>query len=444
MREPTLGDAPRASTTPAPAFRALLGSPRALLAVVVALAFAVRAVFLARPGVYWVFNDDSDYYLALARGLAGGCGFAPLYGQCGPPEVVRTPGYPAFLVPFLAHLRAVILVQAALGAVACLLVARFAAGRYGARAAVIAAVFVAADVPTILVTKEIMSEALFQCLAAGAVVVALRRRGALWGALCGALLGAGVLVRPVGAVLIPVSVGALLRHRQWRGAFSALAVSTLVVLGWAARNDRRAGILTVTTEGAASLYTLTAPGIVARRSGAPFQAVQDSFRLAGEQRFRAVHGDTTYWGSAALPAGSRFMLAAALPIIVGHPIDAVAITLTGFAEIAFRPYVLETGWQGFIRRRPVFEAVRSVSTAVQCALLVLLWTGVARAATRARDDADRWALLAAGVLLILAASPFPGNTSVRFRSPAMPFLAVLAGAGWGVTRRPGAGRLDHA
>ena len=73
-------------------------------------------MFLLRGGSQWIFNDDSDYYLELARGFLHGCGFAPFSGYCGPAEILRTPGYPLFLIPFFSHYRLFVLVQALLGA----------------------------------------------------------------------------------------------------------------------------------------------------------------------------------------------------------------------------------------------------------------------------------------------------------------------------------------
>jgi hypothetical protein len=72
--------------------------------------------------------------------------------------MLRTPGYPVFLIPFLAHIRAAVLTQAVIGTFVCALVAWFIGKRHGTFAGTIAAAFVAIDVPTILESKEIMTE----------------------------------------------------------------------------------------------------------------------------------------------------------------------------------------------------------------------------------------------------------------------------------------------
>jgi hypothetical protein len=371
-------------------------------------------------------NDDSDYYLALARGLTHGCGFAPFYDHCGSPEVFRTPGYPVFLTLFRSHYRTVIFVQAMIGALACFFVADFTTRKHGMKAAVIAATFVAFDIPTVLLTKEVMSEALFQCLAPVAVFTALEGSGIL----SGAILAACIFIRPVGLFLVPIAAIAPLLRRRWKSSLAVLAVSMLVVLGWALRNESRTGMFTITVEGAGNLYWYTAPAVVAGFEGTRLGDVQESFEREADARFGSDDLLQNTWGPVATPAGSRFMLSKALAVILRHPVWTAFITSRGFAALAFQPYILETGWKGLVTNRVIFEAIRLVSTAFQLVLLGLLYAGVFRSLRSDPGDSERWSLLSAAIVLLLAAAPFSGNINARFRSPAIPFLAVLAGAGW--------------
>jgi hypothetical protein len=399
---------------------------RLQLAGVIALAFGVRAIFLLRGGSQWTMNDDSEYYLALARGLTHGCGFAPFYDHCGSPEVFRTPGYPVFLTIFRSHYRTVIFVQAMIGALACFFVADFTTRKHGMKAAVIAATFVAFDIPTVLLTKEVMSEALFQCLAPVAVFTALEGSGIL----SGAILGACIFIRPVGLFLMPIAVIAPLLRRRWKGSLAVFAVSTLVVVGWALRNERRVGMFTFTVEGVGNLYWYTAPAVFAGFDSARLKNVQESFERECDARFGSNDLLKNFWGPVTTPAGSRFMLSKSLAVILRHPIWTALITFRGFVALAFEPYILETGWQGFVSNQVIFRSIRLVSTTFQLGLLGLLYAGTFQSLRRHPGDSERWLLLSAAVVLLLAAAPFSGNLSVRFRSPAIPFLAVLAGAGW--------------
>src|SRR5260370_33824458 len=131
-----------------------------ILATIACLAFAVRIYPLSHPST-WTRDPDSIGYLSLAHGFQTGCGFAPRWqnGKCGPAELERTPGDPLFLA-ISPDLRAVVTIQAVLGAGVCLLVAFFARSRWGLVAAVIAESIVAFDLSSIII-NNIGTEILF-------------------------------------------------------------------------------------------------------------------------------------------------------------------------------------------------------------------------------------------------------------------------------------------
>ncbi len=406
------------------------------LALVVVIAFALRAMWLVRPGSDWTLSPDSILYVALARGMVHGCGFAPYYASCGAQEVLRTPGYPAFLIPFLSNFRWAIVAQALIGALTCLVVAGFAARHYGRRAGIVAAVLVAVDVPMILVSKELMAEPLFQLVATLAVLASLEGRGII----SGAMVALSALVRPAGLVLVPVVVLAGGLRRDWRAAAATLGISFLIIAGWAARNYRETGNLTLSVEGGYNLYWYTAPAVIARHDGGTLGAAQASLdreldsTIAAEHLGARAESKLAPWGPDEAPAVSSFMFSRAVSIIVRHPIDTAIVTLHGFVQLAFGPYELQTGWHGFVRRPAVFRFIRFASTTVQALVLALLWIGVARAFWKEPREAQRWVLFLSAAMLLLAASPFGFGVNARYRCPAIPFLALLAAAGW-VSRR---------
>lgn len=399
-------------------------SKRAAIVAVVAVAFISRAWFLLRSGSDWAQTLDGKYYLALARGLAHGCGFAPLNAHCGLPEVLRTPGYPLFLVPFTDHLRVAVLIQAVIATITCALVARFTEANFGRSAALIAASFVASDLAGISLSKMVMSETLFECLVAGALFAAIGKRAAI----SALLVTAAIFVRPVGLSLVPVCVLPMWGRR--RGALVLVAIPAIFVMGWAARNYVRSGIFSFSVEGTANLFWYTAPAIMAMNTGPSDGAVEESLDQV-ESRFDG-HSP---WGAVTTPRGDRFMLWTALAQIVRHPIEVLVFTIDGFAEIAFVPYELKAGWRGLVVSKNIYDLLKLLSTGLQALLLAALWGGALRAIYLQPRDVHRWALLLAAIFLILPAAPFPGQITVaRFRIPAMPFLAVLAGAGLTSTR----------
>lgn len=413
-------------------------SRRAQLAAVVTLAFIFRSMWLVRAGSDWAVSADSHLYLALARGLSAGCGFAPYVETCGAPELMRTPGYPVFLVPFLAHLRLAILVQAVLGALVCFIVARFAERRGGPIAGILAAAIVAVDVPTILNSKELITEALFQAMLTPAIFAALEGNPFV----AGAMLGMAAMIRPVAEVLAPLVAMPFVVKRSWRGAVAAMSAAILIISAWAIRNDRVAQVFTLTVEGPMNLYMYTAPAVIARHDRVPLEDSQLSFahdavaaapagQTLGDAQFGQLYGsDPVISALEADPALSSFMLSKAVAVILAHPIDFAINALEGFVRLAIEPYELQTGWQGFIANPRALAAIQLAATAFQCVVLAVIWIGVFRALWQRPRDWERWILLGAALMLILPPALNANGISMRFRSPAIPFFAVLAATGW--------------
>jgi hypothetical protein len=425
-------------------------SRRAQLAAVVTLAFVFRSMWLVRAGSDWAVGADSHLYLALARGLKAGCGFAPYVKTCGAPELMRTPGYPVFLVPFLAHLRLAILMQAALGALVCLIVARFAGRRAGPIAGILAAAIVAVDVPTILNSKELITEALFQAMLTPAIFAALEGNPFL----AGAMLGMSAMIRPVAEVLVPLVAMPFVVKRNWRGAVAAMSVPILIICAWAIRNERVTGVFTLTVEGPMNLYMYTAPAVIARHDRVPLEEVQLSFArdAVAAARARPTPGDAQFeqfYGSdpvipalEADPALSSFMLSKSVAVILAHPIDFAINTLEGFGRLALEPYELQTGWQGAIENPRALVAIQLAATVFQCVVLAAIWIGVFRALWQRPRDWERWILLGAALMLILPPALYANGISMRYRSPAIPFFAVLAVIGL-VSRNQGGSVNGH-
>ncbi len=165
------------------------------------------APLFARSGVDWAMKpDDSFQYIQLGQGLRAGCGFARLInGVCSAPELMRTPGYPLFL-SLIPNLRGALAAQALIGGLLCLLMAVSIRKHWGIKAALVAECLIAADLPSVVATNQIISEPLFQLTLFAAVVAPLwsfskrysSRHMAAVAALSGLLLGFAILTRPIG------------------------------------------------------------------------------------------------------------------------------------------------------------------------------------------------------------------------------------------------------
>lgn len=266
-----------------------------LLAIVV-LGVAVRLAF----GLgYWVdqpLTRDESEYLSLARSLRAGDGFVYDEGHTDP--FGRAPGYPAFLavaggghgspssVPALVKIT-----QSLVGALGILLAAALAARLAGPQAAMMAALFTAGYPPLVWISAYAFSEAIFWPLgllvawlfdrASTALSSASRVRLAL---VCGALAGAGVLIRP--ALLFFLLLAAL--YWMWRRRWAplvALTIGALVMVGpWTARNYAVHGrFVLVASEGGVTFWTGNHPLAVGDGDMAANPAIKrDYLRLRAE------------------------------------------------------------------------------------------------------------------------------------------------------------------
>ena len=95
-----------------------------------------------------------------------------------------------------------------------------------------------------------------------------------------------------------------------------------------------------------------------------------------------------------------------------------------------RPYALQTGWQGLITNPRALVAIQFTAAAFQFVMLAAIWIGVFRALWNRPQDWEQWILLGAALMFLLTPSIYAEGISMRYRSPAIPFLAVLAGIGW--------------
>lgn len=417
-------------------------------------ALAIRLAPLLRGGTGWAMNPDSARYIELAQGLRAGCGFARWLGHCGPPEVLRTPAYPWFLA-LMPNPRAAVAVQGLIGAGVCLMAGLVVAAWWGMGAGLAAELLLAFDAPSIVYGAMIMSDIPFQALFTAAIVLqfaAIRRglldaRAVLTSLAAAALIAVAVLVRPVGFLLpflAPLPL-LLLPWTDWRATLGwsllALAIPALVTIGWMARNKRRVGVWTLTTDIAVNGYFYKAAGVVWYRGRKSYAEVQqDLARPLGWQ------GDIVDIPATLESAAQR----RALEIYLRDPVAAIIMTVRCTLWLAVVPdrgnlnNLLGTAAgsptflpaTGNIRAR-LRELARSpllaALVALQLLLIALIWAGVARALWRVRGghDAGRVLVLTLfGVAVVMMALAAGADAFSRYRVPSDPFLAMLAGIGW--------------
>ncbi|HYE88445.1 MAG TPA: tetratricopeptide repeat protein [Vicinamibacterales bacterium] len=174
---------------------------------------------------------DSAAYLMWAREIVAG-------GVVWPPYPEHAPGYPFFVAAVLAvsngSLMAVRIVQAVLGAMACVLTARVAARTVAPRAFVWAGLLQAVYAPLIYIETALLSEAVLVFLLVLMLdqITSAARDAKSW-LLSGLALGAACIVRPTALVLVVAFAVVLIRKHHWsrdtRRAALAFGAGVLIV-----------------------------------------------------------------------------------------------------------------------------------------------------------------------------------------------------------------------
>ena len=125
------------------------------------------------------------------------------------------------------------------------------------------------------------------------------------------------------------------------------------------------------------------------------------------------------------------MLSRSIDVIASHPIATAEVTAIGFLRLAFEPHAPAVGLAKMVDGGgPAFRVVKIGSMAFEAMLLWLVWIGVAPAMFVYSRDDQLWILVGVALLLLLAASPYFDVFDPRYRVPATPFLATIAGVGW--------------
>jgi len=418
-------------------------------------ALLLRLLPLLRPGDWWAVLDDSHEYLALTHGLLSGCGFARLMnGACRSPELLRLPGYPLFVL-MMPSLRSAVFVQALLGAFTCLLVGWFACSLWGLTAGIIAETLLALDIPSIIASSTIMSDSLFQTLLTSAVLLQLlaispgsANRKSFWLVLsAAALLACTVLIRAIAIVVpllsvVPVMLVPGVKISKRLGmSLLLVAIPASVMAGWTIRNHAMTGTWTFTTEGAYNLYYYNTAGVLWYLHGGNLTNLQDQLAkdvgANGPDEFVSALQQTE-------------MIKRSLAVLLSHPVATAAMTLRCYAWLAIVPdrgnlnnflgtngissvFLMASENIGLRIREMLRSPLLSVFVLVQIPLVVFTWIGVGLSLIRIRRQPQLMIpmilvpLGVAMVMLLLGTGP---GAIARFRAPAMPFLAMLAGSGW--------------
>ena len=374
------------------------------------------------------FYPDSFTYLTPALGLLHGLGFTTEDG----PETLRTPGYPVFLLPFLATgapqgaiVGANHLIDAILAAAVYWLARRNGARRF---TAIAGALIIAFDTITIHYANKILTETLSAALVFLIFVMVMHRRTLGWLIGAGFVCGALVLVRPVAILYFGVVMLWLLWNRVRPFVVAAFVISAILLpIVWASRNAAKTGVFTISSIGAINLMSYRAAAALAMEDGGDFrtrlEARQKELDAVVAKRVIAAEGveSPEELSSAEL---SPYYSAVAKPILLHHPRGAALMTIRGFFV-----NMADTDWDALaevVDDELIDEDKTKIAVhvwtwfvwVVSIAGLVMLW----------RRDRKQAALIAATIFyfLFMAAG---GEAEGRFRVPVIPMMALAAASG---------------
>jgi len=313
-----------------------------------------------------------------------------------------------------------------------------------------------------------MSEALFQFMLAGAVLLQLSAiiedeltvgtSGKTLAAAC--LFAAAAMIRPTGVVLplfasLPL---VLMKTSKWQQSIClgllAFAIPVAAILSWSTRNERVAGVNSLNSDSVQVLFYYNAAGVLAYADHLPFRTA--STELAHEIGWRGDPLET--------PASfNQLMMRKSFQVFERNPFATVIVTVRGLLLVATVPdrnelnEMIGTNGGGPLGLPPSSNITERVERTlnspmlaslvlIQVMLILTIWAGVFRAllhtdwTCKIEVSCILIPLMVAFAMLACAASP---NAHARFRVPAMPFLAMLAGIGWLGQRRVCATMIDR-
>jgi hypothetical protein len=269
---------------------------------------------------------DAPGYYQLAINLFQHGVFSPSSAAPFQPDAFRTPGYPLFLalIFFLtgSSTLAVVFAQSLLHAVTGLVIVRLGEKVLGSlRIGVVGCVlWMIAPLPAIfagLLLSEILFTAFFLVL-----LLVLTETRLVYSALGGALLGAAILIRPIGIFLWPSLIPALCLGIGWRRAIAKCALFSAMVAAviapWLYRNYLNFGSPTLATVQGGNLLNYNAAGYITWRDGLTLGEARDVATRYYQQYLaeKGLHPATAVEESDA-------MSSAAMRILLADPLRAI-------------------------------------------------------------------------------------------------------------------------
>ena len=261
------------------------------------------------------------------------------------------------------------------------------------------------------------------------------------------LFAAAAMIRPTGVVLpVFASIPFLLlrapkRYRAMLLGLLAFAIPAAAMFAWCGRNERVAGVNIVSSDSIQTLFYYHATGVLA-------YADHLSFNEASNELVHEIGWRGNVFSE---PANlDESMLRKSVQVFEQNFLATFIVTVRGLILVAIVPdrnelnEMIGTSGEGPLGlapssslavriRRTMNSPALAILVFLQVITILLVWAGVLRALVRIkwtfRTEASCILILFVVAMAMLACAASPA-AHARFRVPAMPFLAMLAGIGW--------------
>jgi 4-amino-4-deoxy-L-arabinose transferase-like glycosyltransferase len=392
-------------------------------------------VFLKNPQGILFF--DSYGYLELSENLYQTGQFGRYGGDYLFKEHFRTPGYPLFLLPFIAILKSsamAILMQVVLSAILPVLVFLSSVLSWNnLRVAKIAAWIMILDVPSIFFASTILSDSLFSFLLVAGIFLLLyffkKEIAYKYIFFSAFFIGLAILVRPVGLYLpILLFIVLLFSNIQFPkktvAAVVFLVISLLPASLWMLRNQQHYDFYFFSTVGSTNLLYFRAASVYAEQQNVTeTQARQELQSKLLDQHEQVKTGDYRE----DLKSGMKIINELAVEVIRDNPLVFLKQTIKNALLVAVKPlrsYIdVQLNLQPFYKDTSFLAWILVV---FQILVLLICWIAAFLGAYQCIRQGQYFTVIFLLLLIFYFILLSAGSESdARMRLPFIPFVAML-------------------
>jgi hypothetical protein len=406
---------------------------------------------------YSVFHSpDTGGYVKLAMELMS----TGYFTNDGYPEIVRTPGYPIFLIPglFLGNVEIItILLQVVLGCLSTYLIFKIAHILFNnTRTSWFCGFLYAIEPISILYTNKILTETIFTSTILLFLYFILHyfvNKSLFYLISASVALSVATYVRPI-SYLLPLIVTVFLfificlnrRNVQLLLIHSFIfLLSSMIITGlWQLRNKIETGYSGFSGISDVSFFFYQAASVLAKQQNIPYYTMQDRLGYSSRDIYLLNHYEQRTWPYS---QQLRYMRNEGIKILFNNPLIYLKIHIKGMLLILFDPgatdylklfnlYPESGGLLGFIIDEGIVKSITTLAqekplvfwSNVFLGLNLMVYLGLSIIALAAKNFVSNFQivfLLNIGLYyFIISGGPQGLN---RFRHPLMPLICILSG-----------------